>query len=268
MSGEHSDAEVARRDREIERLRASNEVAAQRVNALERQVAELEQRNAELDQFAYVASHDLRAPLRGITNLVTWIEEDLGAAMPRKVREHVSLLKSRAVRMDRLITGLLELARIGRVRLRPERVDVTELLDETIDLLSPPEASRVLIIGAMPMLVADRYGLQQVFINLIGNAIQHAGRKDVVVRISADERADEVELCIADNGVGIAVEHHERVWQVFQTLANAANDRSGIGLAIVKKQVEANGGRVWIDPAPREGATFRFTWSKKPIRNT
>jgi light-regulated signal transduction histidine kinase (bacteriophytochrome) len=118
MSGEHSDAEVARRDREIERLRLSNEAAEQRVKALEHQLAELEKRNTELDQFAYIASHDLRAPLRGITNLVTWIEEDLGAAMPRKVREHVSLLKSRAVRMDRLITGLLELARIGRMRLQ------------------------------------------------------------------------------------------------------------------------------------------------------
>ncbi|HEU0031245.1 MAG TPA: GAF domain-containing protein [Kofleriaceae bacterium] len=229
----------------------------------QRLIKELEKTNTELDQFAYAASHDLRAPLRGISNLAMWIEEDLGPATPKKVREHIALLKGRAARMDKLINGLLELARVGRTRQRPERVDVTELLHETIDLLSPPEASRVLIIGAMPTLVAERFALQQVFLNLIANAIQHAGRKDVVVRISADERADEVEFTVADNGVGIPVEHHDRVWQIFQTLqARDIVESTGIGLAIVKKQVEANGGRAWIDPHTT-GATMRFTWPKK-----
>jgi len=230
----------------------------------QRLIRELEKTNAELDQFAYAASHDLRAPLRGVTNLASWIEEDLGASTPTNVRAHLGMLKGRARRMDKLINGLLELARVGRTRQKAGRVDVTELLHETIDLLSAPEASRILIIGAMPMMVAERFAMQQVFLNLIGNAIQHAGRKDVVVRITAAERPDEVEFAIADNGVGIAAEHHERVWQIFQTLdARDVVESTGIGLTIVKKQVEANGGRAWIDATTTTGATLRFTWPKK-----
>ncbi len=224
----------------------------------------LERTNAELDHFAYAASHDLRAPLRGIANLAAWIEEDLGTAAPRKVRDHLTMLKGRAARMDRLIRGLLELARVGRARQKPERVDVTELLHETIDLLSPPESSRILIIGAMPTLFAERYALQQVLMNLIANAIQHGGRPDVVVRITAIEHADEVELSIADDGCGIPHELQAQCWEVFQTLHSRDDfDTPGIGLAIVKKQVEANGGRAWFVPRPKQGSDVRFTWRKR-----
>ncbi len=121
-----------------------------------------------------------------------------------------------------------------------------------------------MIIGAMPTMVAERFALQQVFLNLIGNALQHPGRPDVVVRIAADERHDEVEFSVADNGVGIPVEHHERVWQIFQTLSSRdIVESTGIGLAIVKKQVEAAGGTAWIDAQARPGTTVRFTWPKR-----
>ncbi len=229
----------------------------------QRLIAELAKTNVELDQFAYVASHDLRAPLRGISNLAMWIEEDLGQEVPKKVAEQLGLLKGRAARMDRLINGLLELARVGRTRQQSERVDITELLHETIDLASPSPQARVLIIGAMPMLNAERIALQQVLLNLVTNALQHAGRNDVVVRITALDRPDDVEIVVADNGVGIAAEHHERVWQMFQTLGTHDQESTGIGLSIVKKQVEANGGRAWIDPMVKEGATMRFTWPKR-----
>jgi signal transduction histidine kinase len=233
----------------------------------QRLITELERTNAELDQFTYVASHDLRAPLRGISNLAQWIEEDLGTDLPPKVGEQLQLLRGRAQRMDKLINSLLELARIGRTRQRPERVDVTELLHETIDMLGPEHPARVLIVGAMPTIVAERVALQQVLLNLIGNALRHSGRKDVEVRVTASERDTEVELAISDNGIGIPVEHRERVWQIFQTLsAREALEATGTGLAIVKKQVDANGGRAWIDEPPpgTAGATVRFTWPKRP----
>ena len=229
----------------------------------QRLIAELAKTNIELDQFAYVASHDLRAPLRGISNLAMWIEEDLGPQTPKKVAEQLGLLKGRAARMDRLINGLLELARVGRSRQQSERIDITELLHETIDLASPSPQARVLIIGAMPTLNAERIAMQQVLLNLVTNALQHAGRDDVVVRITAIERPDDVEIVVADNGVGIAPEHHERVWQMFQTLGTRDQESTGIGLSIVKKQVETNGGRAWIDPAVKDGATVRFTWPKR-----
>ena len=228
----------------------------------QRLIRELEKTNDELDQFAYAASHDLRAPLRGISNLATWVEEDLGQSTPKKVKEHIALLKGRAARMDKLINGLLELARVGRTRQKPERVDVTELLHETIDLMSAPESSRILIVGAMPTMTAERFAMQQVFLNLIGNAVQHSGRKDVIVRITSVERVEEYEFAVSDNGVGIPPEHHERVWQIFQTLqARDVVESTGIGLTIVRKQVETHGGRAWIDPQGT-GATVRFTWPK------
>jgi signal transduction histidine kinase len=237
---------------------------AQVYDEAQRLIAALEKTNAELDQFAYAASHDLRAPLRGITNLASWIDEDLPASTDATIKEHLRLLKTRAARMDRLISGLLELSRIGRTRHASERVDVGELIQETIQLASPREASRIMMIGELPMLTTERAALQQVFQHLIANALQHAGREDVVIRLSAADRGDEAELVIADNGVGIKPEHHERVWQMFQTLQTRdLVETTGIGLAIVKKQVESHGGRVWIDPAVDSGTTIRFTWPKR-----
>ena len=230
----------------------------------QRLIDALEKTNAELDQFAYAASHDLRAPLRGITNLAGWIEEDLGSSTPKKVREHIAMLKNRASRMDKLICGLLELARIGRARQLPERVDVTELIHETIDLLSPPPASQILIIGAMPTLVAERVALQQVFLNLIANALQHAGKPDVVIRITSIDRGDEVEISVADDGIGIAPELQAQCWEMFQTLQSRdIVESTGIGLAIVRKQTEASGGHAWFVPRPKHGVDVRFTWPKR-----
>jgi signal transduction histidine kinase len=230
----------------------------------QRLIEALEKTNAELDQFAYAASHDLRAPLRGIANLATWIDEDLPATTDAAIKDQLRMLRLRAARMDRLINGLLELARVGRARQKVERVDVTALLHETIEQASPREAARVMMIGELPMLIAERAALQQVFFHLITNALQHAGRDDVVVRISAIDRGDDWEFAIEDNGVGIPPEHHARVWQLFQTLqSHDALDTTGIGLAIVRKQAETNGGRVWIDPAATSGTTIRLTWPKR-----
>jgi len=230
----------------------------------ERLIGQLEKANAELDQFAYVASHDLRAPLRGISNLATWIDEDLPATTDPAIKDQLRMLKIRATRMDRLIQGLLEFARVGRTHQTVERVDVTALLHEMIEQASPREASRIMMIGEMPMLIAERAALGQVFLHLITNALQHAGRDDVVVRISATDRGDDWEFAVEDNGAGIPREHHARVWQLFQTQhARDAMDTTGIGLAIVRKQVDGNGGRVWIDPEAVAGTTIRFTWRKR-----
>ncbi len=227
-------------------------------------IAALEKTNAELDQFAYAASHDLRAPLRGITNLASWIDEDLPGTIDPAIREHLRLLKLRAARMDRLISGLLELSRIGRSRQKPERVDLSELVHETIQLTNAREASRIMMIGELPTFSTERAALQQVFQHLIANALQHAERDDVVIRISAIDRGDAWELIVADNGVGIKPEHHDRIWQLFQTLrARDVVETTGIGLAIVRKQVEGHGGHVWLDPDVPAGATFRFTWPKR-----
>jgi signal transduction histidine kinase len=229
-------------------------------------IAALERSNRDLDQFAYVASHDLKAPLRGISNLSTWIEEDLDAVMTPETREQMALLRGRVQRMEALIDGVLQYARAGRARAAPERVDVGALVREAAELLAPPAGARVEVADDLPPVVAERVPLQQVFLNLVGNALKYAGRPDAVVRVGwRAARPGWPEFWVADNGPGIAPEYHERVFGIFQTLQSRDRvEGTGIGLSVVKKIVEGQGGRVWVESAAGAGATFRFTWPSAP----
>ena len=224
----------------------------------------LERSNKELDSFAYAASHDLRAPLRGIANLAQWIEEDLLASedLKAETREMLELMRVRMHRMEGLIEGLLQYSRAGRVHHEPERVDVGALLGEVVDLLSPPDTVSVLIESDMPTIRTERLLLQQVFMNLIGNALKHGGSDGEIV-IGWKRVGPFYEFSVTDNGPGIAPEYHDRIWGIFQTLeARDQVEGAGIGLALVKKIVEAQRGRAWVESAPGAGATFRFLWRK------
>ncbi|HEX8820990.1 MAG TPA: ATP-binding protein [Archangium sp.] len=221
----------------------------------------LERSNQELDQFAYVASHDLKAPLRGIANLSQWIEDDLRDAMTEETREQMRLLRGRVHRMEALINGILDYSRAGRMRARPELVDVGRLLAECVELLAPPPEATLEVAPGMPTLHTERVPLQQVFLNLISNALKHANRPDVHVRVTAREVGTFWEFSVADDGPGIAPEYHARIWGLFQTLlARDELESTGIGLSVVKKSVEVRGGRAWLESTPGQGATFRFTW--------
>lgn len=245
-----------------EQVRARQEVE-RKAEELARLARQLELSNRELDQFAYVASHDLKAPLRGISNLSQWIEEDLQAEMTPEVREHLELLRGRVHRMEGLIDGILQYSRAGRVRERPETVAVGELLEEVVDLLSPPEEVEVRIGGGMPTLTTERLPLQQVFMNLIGNAIKYRRSPGarVEVRAAPEPEGGFHRFTVSDNGPGIAPEYHERIFGIFQMLQ--ARDRvegTGIGLSLVRKIVDARGGRVWVESAEGAGASFHFLW--------
>jgi signal transduction histidine kinase len=226
----------------------------------------LERSNKELDSFAYAASHDLRAPLRGIANLAQWIEEDLVSSglVKEETREMLELMRVRMHRMEALIEGLLQYSRAGRADHGPERVNVAALVREVVDLLSPPEGVMIVIEPDLPTLHTERLMLQQVFMNLIGNAIKHAAvSEDARIEVGSRRVGPFYEFSIKDNGPGIAPEFHDRIWGIFQTLE--ARDRvegAGIGLALVKKIVESQRGRAWVESAPGSGATFRFLWKK------
>lgn len=233
---------------------------------LTRLTRDLEQSNRELDQFAYVASHDLKAPLRGIANLITWIEEDIGDRITGESREHMHLVKGRINRMEGLIEGVLAYSRAGRVRERIETVDVGALVAETVELLAPPATTTVSIAPGMPTIESERTPLQQVFINLIGNAIKYSGRDDARIDIRVQPDGEQCHrYTVADNGPGIAPQYHEKVWEIFQVLA--PRDRiegTGIGLSVVRKLVETRGGRAWLESQPGRGTTFHFTWPNRP----
>jgi light-regulated signal transduction histidine kinase (bacteriophytochrome) len=253
---------VARHHR-IARDEAFDRLATQ-ADALGKQGADLERRNRDLDQFAYIASHDLKAPLRGIASLVTWLEEDLGGDADATAREHLRLLRSRVLRLEALIEGVLAYARADKLRGPVASVDTRRLIDDVLDLAPPPTGVVVEVVGDWPTLTTDRAPLQQVWINLLSNAYKHAARpgRDVRIELGAAQDPEAWRFWVEDDGPGIDPRYHERVFQMFQTLQPRDRlESTGIGLAIVRRLVEAHGGKVWVDSRSGEGVRFSFTWS-------
>lgn len=224
---------------------------------------QLRKSNQELEQFAYVASHDLKAPLRAIANLSEWIEEDLEDKLDDDTRHNMNLLRGRVHRLENLINGLLDYSRVGRLKSEPKSVDVKEMLTEIIDSLDIPDDFQIQIQENMPILVTELIPLQQVFHNLISNAIQHSDRDRATITVSALELDNYYEFAVADNGQGIDPKYYDRIFTIFQTLeARDTKESTGIGLAIVKKAVENQGGKIEVESQVGEGTTFRFTWQK------
>jgi len=228
----------------------------------------LEDRNRELEQFAYVASHDLKAPLRAIANLSEWIEEDLHGQLAAENQRQMLLLRGRVHRMEALINGLLEYSRVGRTKAALEQVSVQVLLEEVVDSLAPPDTFTIAIAPNLPTFTTKVMLLRQVFANLISNAIKHHDRPDGHITITVQEQGAFYEFSVADDGPGIDANYHTKVFVIFQTLeARDTKESTGIGLAIVKRIVEAEGGSVWIDSKEGSGATFRFTWLKQAYQH-
>jgi signal transduction histidine kinase len=224
-------------------------------------IAALETSNAELDQFAYVASHDLKAPLRGIANLSQWIEDDLGDRLDDQTRNHLHLLRGRVVRLENLIGGILAYSRAGRDSSEQVGVDVGALASEVWELLAPPVTARLELAAPLPYVTTSRVQFQQILLNLIGNAIKYNAERPLTVRVAAQRQGKRWEFTVADDGIGIAPEFADKIWGLFQTLERRDKvESTGIGLSVVRKIVEGHGGKAWVESELGHGATFRFTW--------
>ncbi|MFM2314905.1 MAG: hypothetical protein RLZZ04_4181, partial [Cyanobacteriota bacterium] len=253
--------DVTERQRAEENLQVRANELTRLSKILARTNEELAEKNQELEQFAYVTSHDLKAPLRAIANLSEWIEEDLAGQLPEENQRQMTLLRKRVYRLEALINGLLEYYRAGRTKVTIETVDLNLLLAEIIDSLAPPATLKIEIEPGMPTLQTKKLLLSQVFSNLISNAIKYHDRPDGQIRISAQEQENFYEFAVADDGLGIAPEHQDKVFTIFQTLQSRDQTEStGIGLAIVKKIIETEGGEISLKSKLGEGSTFRFTW--------
>lgn len=228
---------------------------------LSENIAELQKKNSELNQFAYIVSHDLKAPIRGIYNVIQWIEEDLGKEISPQMRKYLSIIPARINRMEGLIHGILDYARISRDKPLKERVDLNSLIREITEGLVPSHFK--IIAGPLPVLYAERVRLEQVFSNLVSNAVKYTPQAGGIIEIESRELEDFYEFTVKDNGIGIDSKFNDKIFEIFQTLRDRNQQEStGVGLAIVKKIVEEQHGSIKVVSEIGRGAAFVFTWPR------
>jgi PAS domain S-box-containing protein len=253
-----------------ERNRAEAELAKYRDHLEELvklRTAELASSNQELEQFAYVASHDLQEPLRAVTGYLSLIENRLRDKLDDKSQHHLNGAVQGATRMHALITDLLALSRVGTQGKAPEPIDLNAVLDRALQSVSgsAQEAGVRITRDPLPTLCVDAVQMAQLFQNLIGNAIKFRNDRPAEIHVSAQRQADDSWLfAVRDNGIGIEPQYFERIFLIFQRL-HTRNEYpgTGIGLAICKKIVERHGGRLWVESQPGQGSSFYFTISNK-----
>jgi PAS domain S-box-containing protein len=224
---------------------------------------ELKRSNKDLNDFAYVASHDLKAPLRGIMQLASWIEEDIEGNASDETKKHLKLLQNRTARLEKLLDDLLTYSRIGHHREEVEEVDVLEMVQALYNLLVPPVGFSLNIIEPLPVLITLSTPLDVIFRNLIGNAIKHHDKPDGIISISVIEYNKYYEFSVTNDGPGIDFKHHDKIFEMFQTLRPRDEvEGSGMGLSIIKRMLESHGGYIKVTSDGERGVSFIFSWPK------
>jgi light-regulated signal transduction histidine kinase (bacteriophytochrome) len=234
---------------------------------LQRAIEDLQRSNIELEQFAYVASHDLQEPLRMVTSYMGLLEKRYKANLDEDAQEFIYYAVDGATRMQRLIQDLLAFSRVGTRGKALQPVDSDEVLAKALRNLeiAIEETQADIKSGKLPAVMADEDQLIQVFQNLIGNAIKFRGEKTPRVKIDAAEENGVATFKVRDNGIGFDQQHAERMFVIFQRLNNRAEyEGTGVGLAICKKVVERHGGKIWAESQLGKGATFIFTLNLAP----
>ncbi|MEJ7779282.1 MAG: ATP-binding protein [Daejeonella sp.] len=228
---------------------------------LKNNIKQLENRNTELNQFASVVSHDLKAPLRGIHNVVSWIEEDLGNSLTAELRNYLDIIPERIARMENLINGLLEYARISRDKPLKETVNLQESVELIINSIVPRGFD--VIVKDLPVISTQKIRIEQVFSNLISNAVKYSKNDRGKIQITCKEYPNFYAFRVDDNGIGIDPQYHEKIFVIFQTLREQNSAEStGIGLSIVKKILEEQNSTVKVESTLGNGSAFIFNWPK------
>ncbi len=226
----------------------------------EQLLKKLEKSNDELEEYAHVVSHDLKSPLRSINALVNWIKDDNQEQLDTQTLEHLAMIEITLEKMEQLISDVLRFSSLGESTAKSE-VDLNQVLEDIQTLLHCPDHIEITLKKPMPVLMADRVKIQQLFQNLLSNAIRYCDKARGLIEIDWTQNDQTFTFWVRDNGIGIEKEYHDKVFKIFQSL-NKHKDSTGIGLSIVKKIVEMHGGDIWLDSTPGEGTTFYFTLKK------
>ncbi len=221
----------------------------------------MSQERADLDHFVYVASHDFKAPLRGIDNLAAWIEEDAWDVLDDSAKEHLTLLRRRVKRLESLLEDLLAYSRAGRQKVPVETVDVAELINLIVEDMNIRPGISVNCVGTFPVIATPKVPLAHVFINLISNAVKHHDCEQGRIDISVERVGTGHRFHVCDDGPGIPKKFRERIFEMFQTLKpRDVVEGSGMGLAIAKRLVHSYNGSISVKGDEGRGACFEFTW--------
>ena len=248
---------------DISKLKENEIELAKLNNQLIIQTKDLAISNKELENFAYVASHDLQEPLRMISSFLTQIEKKYGEILDEKGKKYIFFAVDGAKRMRQIILDLLEFSRVGRLELKQEEVNIRGIIDDIIDLYKKQieEKNAMIKIGNLPLIVTYKSPIRQVFQNLISNALKyHHENTSLEINIQCEREDRFWKFSVQDNGIGIEAEYHEKIFEIFQRLHNKEDySGTGIGLAIVKKIIESQGGKIYLESKKGEGSIFYFT---------
>lgn len=261
-----------RTDDELIKTEAEAKTLTQKLKALNEQLEEkvkertqeLEERNNELKEFAHVVSHDLKSPLRAVSALSQWILNDKGNSLSPLSKENLDTLIGQVGKMHQMITDILTYAETSREKLPKEHIKVNDVIKEVVNIIRPPENFKITTCVSEPYVMYPRVHLKQIFRNLIDNAVKYNDKLKGEIHIDCKDLGDHWQMKVKDNGPGIPEEHHQEIFKLFNKVPSVKHnvESTGIGLSIVKKTIESNGGKIWLESGPGEGAVFNFTIPK------
>ena len=228
----------------------------QKVNLLRK----LEKSNEELQDYAHIVSHDLKSPLRSISALISWIKEDYKNVIDDSGIQNFKLIEDKLEKMDHLIDGILNYSSIDEKHSKSQKTDLNETIENIKNIIYIPDQITVQVDKKLPIINVDPIRIQQLFQNLISNAITHIDKPVGLVEISYSDKSNFHQFSVSDNGVGISQEYHKKIFEIFQSVSD--NESTGIGLSIVKKIVQLYNGQIWLDSELGKGTTFYFTIKK------
>ena len=228
----------------------------------ERLLKELENSNKGLQEYAHIVSHDLKSPLRSISALSTWLYEDYKDVLDDSGKHNLQLMQEKVASMDKLIQGILEYSTANNSKLDQTKVDLNKVIGDVSDTIFIPNHVRISVPEKLPTILADFTKMQQLFQNIMSNAVVHIEKEQGLVEVLFSENESHWTFVIKDNGVGIPKEYHKKIFEIFQSIGNKERS-TGIGLSIVKKIIDRYGGTIWLESEIGEGTAFHFTINKE-----